>query len=229
MIKDFDIAYSIVKLYLEESDGKSATATAFFYKYYKGENEKIILLTNKHVLNDAKVITLFIHSSFEVPGITRKFTLSGNDIGRMIICHPSNFDICALDIGRYLCDNDAYYCLEEKDIIDFENADKNNIMENIFIAGYPIGLEDTLNKLPIFTTGTTATNINIDYNGLPIIVINAFALPGSSGSPVFIRKNNEVKLIGIISSGNLMMGNIPVDNLCYAIKSSLIKEIEKII
>ena len=228
MIKDFDIAYSIVKLYVETLNGESATATSFFYKFYKNDGERIVLITNKHVLNDIKEITFFLHSSFEAPGITRKFTLSGNDLGRIIVNHPSSFDICALDIDKYLY-NDAYYCLEQKNIIDFNEAEENNIMENIFIVGYPIGLEDNLNKLPIFTTGTTATSLKIDYNGLPMMVINAFALPGSSGSPVFIKKNNDVKLIGIISSGNLLMENIPVDNLCYAIKASLISEIEKII
>lgn len=228
MIEDFDIAYSIVKLYVNYLNGNSATATAFFYKFHKNDSEKIVLITNKHVLKDIKEITFFIHSSFESPGITRKFILSGNDLGRIIINHPSSFDICALDIGKYL-HNDAYFCLEQKNIINLNEVEENNIMENIFIVGYPIGLEDNLNKLPIFTTGTTATALKIDYNGLPLVVINAFALPGSSGSPVFVKKNKDVKLIGVISGGNLIMRNIPVDNLCYAIKASLISEIEKII
>jgi hypothetical protein len=229
MIKEFDIAYSIVKLYVETIDGESGTGTSFFYKFRKNNQEKIVLITNKHVLKEVKEITFFLHNSFTAPGIIRKLVLSGNDLNRIIINHPSNFDICALDISNYLNDNDAYYCFKSEDISFTDYVNKNNIMEDVFIVGYPIGLEDSLNRLPIFTTGTTATSLAIDYNGFPLMLINAFALPGSSGSPVFIKKESAIKLIGIISSGNLLKGNIPVDNLCYAIKSNLINEIESVI
>lgn len=225
---DFDIAYAVVKLYVEKNNGESGTGTAFFYKFQRQNEEKTMLITNKHVLKDVNQITFFLHSSAKVPNLIRSLVLSGNDLNRIIVGHPSNYDICAIDIDSYL-NNDVYHCLLKKDLISSDLINTESIMENIFVVGYPIGIEDNLNKLPIFTTGTTATSISLDYNGTPMIVINAFALPGSSGSPVFIKKEENIRLIGIINSGSVYYDNLPISNLCYAIKSSLLNELENFV
>ena len=59
-------------------------------------------------------------------------------------------------------------------------------IEEVTFIGYPSGLYDTKNYLPILRTGTTATPIGVDYEGAPAFLIDASVFPGSSGSPVFI-------------------------------------------
>jgi hypothetical protein len=59
-------------------------------------------------------------------------------------------------------------------------------IEEVVFIGYPNGLFDEKNYLPILRTGTTATPIAIDYQGVPAFLIDASVFPGSSGSPVFI-------------------------------------------
>ena len=58
-------------------------------------------------------------------------------------------------------------------------------LEQIFFVGYPIGLYDQANNLPILRQGTTATPLEIDFEGKKQFLIDAAVFPGSSGSPVF--------------------------------------------
>lgn len=59
-------------------------------------------------------------------------------------------------------------------------------LEEIMFVGYPSGIYDEVNLLPIIRKGVTATPLHVDYNGKPIFLIDASVFPGSSGSPVFI-------------------------------------------
>ena len=52
--------------------------------------------------------------------------------------------------------------------------------------GYPNGIYDTANLLPVFRRGITATPPQVDYNDRPVFLVDASVFPGSSGSPVFI-------------------------------------------
>ena len=69
----------------------------------------------------------------------------------------------------------------EQDILEEIGA-----VEDIIFVGYPSGIYDTKNNLPIVRKGITATHPNIDYEGSPVFLIDASVFPGSSGSPVFI-------------------------------------------
>jgi hypothetical protein len=59
-------------------------------------------------------------------------------------------------------------------------------LDAITMIGYPNGIWDEKNNLPITRRGITATSPKYDYNGLPIFVIDCACFPGSSGSPVLI-------------------------------------------
>jgi len=96
-------------------------------------------------------------------------------------------------------------------------------IEEIIMIGYPAGIWDKYNNMPIIRRGMTATHINQDYENRPEFMIDAACFPGSSGSPVFLYniggystklkriprkiiisgqiKGNRVKLIGILYAG----------------------------
>jgi len=59
-------------------------------------------------------------------------------------------------------------------------------LEEILMLGYPVGLWDTVNNMPIFRKGITATHPNLNYDGKDEFLIDAACYPGSSGSPVFL-------------------------------------------
>lgn len=64
--------------------------------------------------------------------------------------------------------------------------DDLNAVENILMIGYPNGLWDETNNLPLFRRGITATHPAVDHNGKSVTMVDAACFPGSSGSPVIL-------------------------------------------
>jgi hypothetical protein len=56
----------------------------------------------------------------------------------------------------------------------------------VTFIGYPNGIWDSKNLLPVVMRGTTASPIEVDFEGTPRFLIDASVFGGSSGSPVFI-------------------------------------------
>ena len=59
--------------------------------------------------------------------------------------------------------------------------------EPVSIVGFPFGIA-AAGKFPIWKTGHIASDIDLDYNGEPIFLVDATTRPGMSGSPVFARR-----------------------------------------
>ena len=87
-------------------------------------------------------------------------------------------------------------------------------LEEIVMVGYPIGLWDAANNMPLFRRGITATHPNIDYEGRPDFVIDAACFPGSSWSPALLFNQGayttrqgtylgspRLKLLGVLYAG----------------------------
>ena len=74
-----------------------------------------------------------------------------------------------------------------KDIIPTnEDLNKIDAIEEILFIGYPTGIWDSKNLIPVARRGITATPVYLDFQGEKQFLIDASVFPGSSGSPVFI-------------------------------------------
>lgn len=71
--------------------------------------------------------------------------------------------------------------------------------ELVSIVGFPFGLS-TGGGFPIWKTGHIASDIDIDYDGLPVFLIDATTKPGMSGSPVIARRILMHQTAGTITS-----------------------------
>jgi hypothetical protein len=89
-------------------------------------------------------------------------------------------------------------------------------LEEVVMVGYPNGLWDSVNNMPIFRRGITATHLGLDYDGKAEFLIDAACFPGSSGSPVIlynegayrgegdvINFGRRLRLLGILRAGPL--------------------------
>ena len=95
--------------------------------------------------------------------------------------------------GRREC----YYCMLDKSHIPDDRALADlRALEEVSMVGYPIGLWDEANNLPILRRGTTATHPAIDFGRLPRGIVDIACFPGSSGSPVMILDEGELRHIG---------------------------------
>lgn len=152
-----------------------------------------------------------------------------------------------------------FYIPFTKDLLPTEkHKEELCAIEDVLMIGYPNGIWDAVNNMPIFRKGTTATNPLLDYNGKKEIMIDIAAFPGSRGSPVLIfneggyrdKKGNtyfggsRIILLGVLYAGPqstatgeiVMTPNIqrPIsvsqipNNLGLIIKSEKIVEMEKL-
>ena len=110
----------------------------------------------------------------------------------------------------------TFYIANDKSIIATRpKLETLSALEELVMVGYPIGLWDSKNNLPIFRRGYTASHPAIDFNENGIGVVDMACFPGSSGSPIYILNENgysdkngntylgakRIILIGILYAG----------------------------
>jgi len=109
-----------------------------------------------------------------------------------------------------------------------DDSSSFSAIENIVMIGYPNGIYDEVNNLPIVRKGITATPFWIDFNGKKNFLADISCYPGSSGSPVLVLEEgvtkdrygnisigkNRLKLLGINSSVflNTLTGDVYVQD-----------------
>ena len=76
-------------------------------------------------------------------------------------------------------------------------------LEDVLMIGYPDGMSDSKNNLPIVRRGITATDYKIDYEGKKEFLIDASIFKGSSGSPILICNIGSFNN----ANGELCLGN----------------------
>jgi Trypsin-like peptidase domain len=191
------LAYTTVRIVAEAPDstrhgtGYIVQKQVFFQ--YLGEHREIdVLVTNKHVLEDAKRIeVVFTRNKSGAPDPKSKITCSINDLKGIVFDHPrSDVDLCAIPLGAIvqLCGikmDDIYFIAIPEDRIPSSDALKQySAGDEVFMIGYPNGLWDEANNFPVFRKGILATDPNFDYCNQPVFIIDCACFPGSSGSPV---------------------------------------------
>jgi hypothetical protein len=190
------LPYLTVRIEAISISGASSTGTGFHFGIDVGDNKSAaIVVTNKHVVNEADQISTYISLADQNHNpITGKFhRIVVNDVGRKIFAHPDpSVDLAAFSLA------DGFLEMAKIGLIPFirgfgagDIPDPNLLkmlspIEDIIMIGYPIGLRDEVNNMPIIRRGITATSYHIDYNGKKEFMIDCACFPGSSGSPVLI-------------------------------------------
>jgi hypothetical protein len=89
--------------------------------------------------------------------------------------------------------------IDENQIATAADLEDLNCGEPVWFVGYPDGWRDELHNLPLMRTGSIASLPRLSFDGRSEFVIDAQAFPGSSGSPVFARFGDMVKLVGVLT------------------------------
>jgi hypothetical protein len=222
-------------------DGNSI-GTGFFFNY----QDRLFLITNKHVIKNTingyfSMLRSEINNGVEKPLIGTSILIPFNESN--FIGHPDkDIDVTAMNISQIYNDlnnsgDNVYRKTVSEDIIPKQEDYDIFIspIEDIIFIGYPSGLYDTKNNLPIIRRGVTASPCYYDFNGNRTFLIDASVFPGSSGSPVFIYyagthfdKNwdaylgNRIYFLGIIAKvyqrqekGVIKLIDIPTTQTLY--------------
>ncbi len=161
-----------------------------------------MLVTNRHVVEGfEKVLVRFIAANDDgTPRLGESVSFRIDDLKDARHFHPNqDVDIAVVPLAPILRLIDGqgkrvFYRMVDQSILpsDEDLKDLSAIEEVVFI-GYPKGIFDKKNLLPVARRGITATPMHVDYNGLPTFLIDASVFPGSSGSPVFIAHEGAIR------------------------------------
>jgi hypothetical protein len=188
------------------------------------------VITNKHVVAGAQALTLTLslmplgenNLRDDLSGVeftNQEFTIA--DLSRSVIEHPSpDIDLCAIIVGPLINEIRQYRNLRHAFLNEswFPDAATRSVLrpvEPVIMVGYPNGLWDEVNNMPIVRAGLTGSHPLIDWNGKKQFIIDAACFPGSSGSPVFLFEDGmyrngdgyspgtRICLLGILWGGPL--------------------------
>lgn len=190
-----------------------STGTGFFFTFFEDEPNKVpTIITNKHVIEGANKILLRFSIQESGKFIEKEiFTFELN--GFATIPHPDpEVDLCLIPIAELhnkfnVPNRNLYYTtLTKKEIIrdDYMFENISNI-EDITVVGYPDGIWDDVNNLPIVRQGITATSLKYDFSGKAEFLIDSAIFGGSSGSPVFIFNQGSYSIKNNLYAGGRLM------------------------
>ncbi len=215
-----------------------SVGTGFFFSYNPDPswNSRIeTIVTNKHVVKDAKILKLTFRTEFNIDDTgTKKDSIRNYDLTNpsfWIYNHPDeNVDLCIIFL-KPITDYFLKTHNEKLDISFFEKhlipndviMKKITAIEDVIMIGYPEGFIEPKKLYPIVRKGITATPYHIDFNDKKDFLTDIFAIGGSSGSPVILYRNSgsHPYLLGVHYAGL----NNNKSNLGLNAKSSQIIEI----
>ena len=182
---------------LLKGDKAVSQGTGFYYEQ-KGSSQDVILflVTNYHVLtgyspektNPPKGdnIIFYFHKDVKNPGDVKEIKLSlFTKNGKPIWLGSKEFphaDIAIIPLAASLYDDVIVSVISE----DWAKGDiKVRPTSTITLIGYPYGYYDKKNWLPVWKTGSIASESDVDFEGKPLFLVDISAFPGMSGSPAF--------------------------------------------
>jgi hypothetical protein len=211
-----NLCYSTVRIECERENGQTTQGTAFFYSFKFEKGDVPVLVTNLHVIEGMQKGVFFFTKSdiHDNPIMNEKYKVEiSKDFESNWIKHPdSKVDLCIMPVGpifnQSVKDNiKPFFSHFGKEIIpNLSQLNELDVVENILMIGYPNGIWDQVNNMPIVRKGITATHSNINYNGKEEFLIDAACFPGSSGSPVILfDKGSHMNKNGSFTLGGLRL------------------------
>ena len=187
------LMYSTIRIEVTLKNGGIGTGTGFFFAFCQNGDQCIpAIVTNHHVIENA------------VEGRLRFCTKEGEDVLQnnfynfkitnfeaAWINHPE-VDLSIMPIAKCIADAKAkglelfYVSLDKETIPTQDKLNELFAIEDVIMAGYPDGIWDSVNNLPIMRKGITAIHPKFDFEGRKEILIDIACFNGSSGSPVVI-------------------------------------------
>jgi hypothetical protein len=191
-----NLFFTTVRIDTVAIDGSQGSGTGFLYAHKISENQHaMFVVTNKHVVNGMRSGSLTFHQKKDdKPNLGNGFRLDIQDWPQAWFGHPApDIDIAIvpfLPLEAHIKQQSAvdlfYRCVDSSMLPSPEQTEQLDAIETVTFIGYPNGIWDKTNLIPVARRGTTATPLSVDFEGTPRFVIDASVFGGSSGSPVFI-------------------------------------------
>lgn len=189
------ILFTTVRIETSSPQGEG-TGTAFAFILEREGQKYPFLVTNKHVVEGARsgVLTFTRSTDDGEPIIGSAHRLQIQNFEDLWHGHNDpDIDVAvaplaplAEEMNRRSGITPFIPPIEDSIIPENDILSELHALEEVTFIGYPNGVWDTSNFLPVARQGVTATPITMDFQGKQQFLIDASVFPGSSGSPVLI-------------------------------------------
>ena len=195
------LLFNTVRVDTVLEDGSEGSGTAFVVSHAHPRGTYTFIVTNRHLVEGVRRGGLvFTQKRNGQPAFGERFQLNIEDFPHAWFLHPDPevdlaiipmrpLEQAARDQGVEL----YYHVIDSRQAPDAATLRALDALEEILFVGYPNGVWDHANLMPIMRRGTTATPIALDFEGRPEFLVDAAVYPGSSGSPVFIYQNDHLR------------------------------------
>lgn len=250
------LLFTTVRIKTRNPRGEAGIGTGFLFDYSQNDEHYPFLVTNKHVVSNAREgLLTFIKSGGQTPLLGDGYTSKIDDFEKIWFEHSKqNVDVAITPFVPIL-----KRASEQGILIFFKSIPSNLIpndeelktvdaIEEVLFIGYPEGIWDPKNMMPVVRRGITATPVHIDFQGEKQFLVDAPVFPGSSGSPVFIYSagtywdkaskatvaGHRCFFVGILSevfmgAGGVTLGNIPVGEMRYFVNLGIVFKAQTIL
>jgi hypothetical protein len=189
-------------------------ASGFFYIELAPETEKkegphstaitkIYVVTAKHViqpkrLKDIVKFSYAVRIGAKAGAAWHPLELDSKELGRRLhLCKNESVDVAVVEITDQFTAEIKKLLEERAQLLSFNGANAKNFPGNsplevqpgddVIVIGYPLGIYDVFNKLPILKTGLLNTPVGMRFNGLDAFLFDFKYYEGSSGSLVISK------------------------------------------
>lgn len=189
------LLFSVIHIF--GSDGANEwEGTGFIHLVHVDNGTAAFLVTNKHVLAGATELRLKMVRAAqgnEGPALGVGSEATIRLVASDWLGHPNpQVDVAIMPLSEALDQlardgkRPFFRGLGSEIFLTPEISQELDAIEEVFFIGYPWGIFDETNLLPVVRRGITATPISVDYMGEPAFLVDASVFEGSSGSPVFV-------------------------------------------
>lgn len=187
--------FSAVAIATVDLTGKPFDSTGFVWLTDHGEQ---LLVTNRHVLEGARSIT--VRTVAAGPdgnpnlGVRSCGTILTQDV--QWVAHPNpDVDVAVIAWAPFV--ESMKETFSSPCTVHFNPAGAYGLgsttyvpaIAEVFFVGFPAGIYDDGNEIPVARRGITATPVYGDYATLPAFLMDGPIMKGSSGSPVFFASD----------------------------------------
>lgn len=208
---DQQLLFTTTRIDAKSADGKkSSTGTGFVVvEKIDAQRQVIFVVTCRHVVEGFDSATLsFVADKDGKPKLGEKCVVDIADLPKLVFFNSdSKIDVAVIPLVPILKHFESqgkkpFFRALERDLIPSASTEAElSTIQPVLFIGYPSGIRDEANLLPITRRGITATPYSVDYNNLPLFLIDATVFGGSSGSPVMIFDTG-----GFASGGGFVIG-----------------------
>jgi hypothetical protein len=188
------LLFATVRVDTVLADGSEGSGTAFAVEHTLRGQRQRVLVTNRHIVEGVRQGGLiFTQAHHGQPLLGRRFHVGIDDFPEAWFVHPDpTVDLALVPLApleRAAQAQGVQLYLQPVaagELADAAALARLDALEEVLFVGYPNGVWDQTNLLPILRRGTTATPPALDFEGRAEFLIDAAVYPGSSGSPVFV-------------------------------------------